>query len=203
MFKTAAKSAFFALALALGMVLAQPARATTYTYSFNQLAGGGAIAPVASLSISDIVGGAEFTLTGSFNWLSSSAFLSELWFNGPTAVGSVVHVAGNAFDDAPHAHSPSITNAGYQFSWHATFPVANSPGTDRFLGGDFSTWRILGDGIHAASFILPMMVHIQGIPQGEGDYSIKVVAVPEPSTAMLLLAGLGLLGFMARRRMRD
>ena len=36
-----------------------------------------------------------------------------------------------------------------------------------------------------------------------GDITYNVAAVPEPSTYAMLLAGLGLMGFVARRRMQD
>ena len=199
MLKLARKKLAAAALLSFGAALAQPALAATYSYSFTELASGGTIAPVAGLSISDVAGGAEFTLTGSFGWLPGSAFLSKLWFNGPA--GTVTPIAGNTFAQVPET-DPQI-NAGYSFSWDAAYPTAGSPGSDRFLATDTSTWQITGSGIVAASFSRPMMVHIQGL---EGntlslDTSIKVLSpVPEPSALMMLLAGLGLMGLTARRR---
>ncbi|MCA1971431.1 MAG: PEP-CTERM sorting domain-containing protein [Caenispirillum sp.] len=183
--------------LLFGLSLSQ--RALSATYAFTGLKDGGTVAPVATLSITDVAGGAQFSLTGTFGWLPPSAFLSHLWFNGPA--GMVTAVAGNAFN-AALAYGPT-TNAGYHFTWDAIYPVSGAPGSDRFLATDFSSWQILGAGITAASFTLPMMVHIQGL---EGntlglDGSIKVLAaVPEPGACGMLLAGLALIGAMARRR---
>ena len=185
-------------ALLLAAALVRPASADSY--SFTQLTSGGSVPSVATLSITDVSGGALFALTGTFGWLPASAFLSHLWFNGPS--GTVAAIGGNTFKAQPTYGS--TTNASYQFTWDATYPTAGNPGSDRFLATDTSTWQILGAGITAASFSLPMMVHIQGL---EGntlglDSSIKVLSpVPEPSTYAMLLAGLGLLGFMARRRL--
>lgn len=188
--------ALFAL-LFLGLSLSQ--RALASSYSFTELNGGGTIAPVATLSIVDVSGGAQFTLTGSFGWLPSSAFLSHLWFNGPA--GTVAAITGNAFNAMPTFGA--TTNASYSFTWDATYPTSGAPDSDRFKATDFSSWQILGTGISAASFTTPMMVHIQGLDGNTLglDSSIKVLTpVPEPSAYLMLLAGIGLLGVAARRR---
>jgi len=63
---------------------------------------------------------------------------------------------------------------------------------------DWVSWSISGLG---SSSLNNMYVHVQGI---DGGYSAKytpvVTAVPEPETYAMLLAGLGLIGFSARRR---
>ncbi|MYM23277.1 PEP-CTERM sorting domain-containing protein [Duganella sp. FT135W] len=75
-----------------------------------------------------------------------------------------------------------------------TFPAAST------AWGNFSTSSItLGAGAHTLSF--------QGLTQDHGDtsafidnVSLNVSAVPEPATYGMLMAGLGLVGFVARRR---
>lgn len=182
------------LALVAGAALSRPAFAESY--SFTQLTSGATIAPVATLSITNVTGGAQFTLTGAFGWLGSSAFLGDIWFNGPA--GTVTNISGNAFkNNGTPAYDPQ-TNAGYQFTWDANYPTSNSSNSDRFLATDYSTWQILGNGITSASFGRPMMVHVQGLADGS---SIKVLSpIPEPEAYAMFLAGLGLMGFIARRR---
>lgn len=175
---------------------AGPAAAATYTYSFDQLLGGGTIDSVATLTIQDIAGGVNFTLTGEFGEWGDMSFLSRIHFNGPN--GMVTVGPGNVFDMPPTygAH----VDGSYTFTWEGIFPVSNAPGSDRFLDGDTASWSIMGSGITTASFTGMAMVHLQGIgPNGEG--SIKVLTpIPEPSTYALLLAGLAGTGWWVRRR---
>lgn len=177
------------LALVAGAALSRPAFAESY--SFTQLTSGATIAPVATLSITNVAGGAQFTLTGTFGWLGSSAFLGGISFNGPN--GTAKHISGNLFKDKGE---PTYSDKEKKPNWEANYP--NSNNEDRFLATDYLTWQITGDGITSASFGRPMMVHIQGLADGS---SIKVLSpIPEPETYAMFLAGLGLMGFIARRR---
>ncbi|WP_395138983.1 PEP-CTERM sorting domain-containing protein [Schlegelella aquatica] len=189
------------LATAAAAVLAasaSTASAASYSYSFTQLLDGTTIAPVASLTIEDVAGGARFTLVGEFDEWGSSAFLGGLEFNGPE--GTVDGLSGNAMRMEPTYGSH--TNASYTFTWEVRFPVSNEPGSDRFLNGDSASWTIFGDGIHAGSFAGTALVHLQGLgPNGEDSLKVTTM-IPEPSTYALLLAGLAGTGLWVRRRQR-
>jgi hypothetical protein len=103
----------------------------------------------------------------------------------------------------------------------------NSPPVNRFgtQGGTVSIFEITGTGLTAANFLKPsldngsmfggpyyMAADVLGIPAGTdgqtiggsiGDASAVVgttSAVPEPETYAMMLAGLGLMGFVAMRR---
>jgi len=76
---------------------------------------------------------------------------------------------------------------------------------NRLSQNDWVKWSVSGLG---SSSLTNMYVHVQGIQINKycnsGDCSAKytpvVSAVPEPETYAMLLAGLGLIGFSARRR---
>ncbi|MBI5436754.1 MAG: FxDxF family PEP-CTERM protein [Nitrosomonadales bacterium] len=77
---------------------------------------------------------------------------------------------------------------------------------NRLSQNDYVTWRI--SGTDPASSLTNMYVHVQGIT---GGYSAKYTplthtpppVVPEPETYAMMLAGLGLLGIIARRRKQN
>ena len=182
--------------MALGFAAAGTSHAASPTYTFNQLTSGEAVAPLATLTVEDIDGGAQFTLTGSFGSLGAGSFLSRIEFNGPD--GSFNLVSGNTLKTG--AVYGSHVNASYDFTWEAMFPVSNKPGSDRFLPTDHAVWTITGDGITAASFGGTAMIHLQGVTEFGSYSSIKVLApIPEPETYALMLAGLAGVGLAARR----
>lgn len=183
----------------------QAALADTYIYNFDNHKDVGTINSVATLQISDIAGGAAFTFTGTFGDLTSSAFISVLGFDGPN--GTAGSITGKTPSSGPELGS---MNGPVSTDWVVNWPTSNAGG-GRFKTGDFTSWEITGSGVTAASFELPMGLHLQGLTgnewagtsQNSAFIYATVAAVPEPGTSALLLAGLGMIGFMTRRRTRQ
>jgi len=176
------------------------------TYSFNMLefpTPGEPITPVASLSITDIAGGAQFVLTANHAWLGSSSTISGLFFAGSGGsfgnyVGPSIEHGDNGFD----FHAGGFVSQNLVFNWNINLPP---PGA--VLGNTgVLAFTITGDGVDSTDFSTPMMVHVQQLDAANterfGSSNIKVVTapIPEPEIYAMLVAGLGLMGFVARRR---
>lgn len=72
---------------------------------------------------------------------------------------------------------------------------------DRLSQNDYVTWNVTGLG---TSSLTNMYVKIYGIDGGyQAKYAPLTTVVPEPETYAMLLAGLGLIGFTARRRKQN
>ncbi|HMM54711.1 MAG TPA: PEP-CTERM sorting domain-containing protein [Candidatus Desulfobacillus sp.] len=201
------KTLKFAAALLFATLLARPALADSYSFDFINDKDAGMLAnPIATLTFTDIVGGVEVTLQNSFGWIPShaSAFITELGFAGPT--GTLAWTGGETITGS--SWKPTYNKAGLSgLNWTVNWATANGPG--RFTEAEFSSWTILGAGVTAADFNVPMHVHLQGL---NGDFTkgedsawvrgVPVTPVPEPGSMAMLLAGLGLMGVVARRRSR-
>jgi hypothetical protein len=74
--------------------------------------------------------------------------------------------------------------------------------SNRLSENDWVKWSV--SGLSLGSSLTNMYVHLQGLG-ANGEYSAKytVTVVPEPETYAMLLAGLGLIGFTARRRKQN
>lgn len=187
------------------------------TGSFLALAGGAtpsaspssctAASPCTLGSIATIVGGA--TLTGDAPFADANAFASSGGLFGGKFLAAGPTVGNNAaltFADAVNYvsflwGSPDTYNTLSIVSSFGTqlFTAASIPGFTNVTGSQsFSQYvQFAGSGIKSLTF--------SNIPSTDafetGNFS--VTPVPEPETYALMLAGLGALGFISRRRRRD
>jgi hypothetical protein len=78
---------------------------------------------------------------------------------------------------------------------------------DRLSQNDWVEWKVYGLGISSLRNMYLTVKDIGGNYCGSGkcsaEYTPLVASVPEPETYAMLLAGLGLVGFSARRRMNN
>jgi hypothetical protein len=158
--------------------------------------------PFAQLQTTDNGGGVwTFLLTINNNLFSNfgnGAFLGSMSFDfNPDPAN---HVSTFISSSVGGVTSVSSTNGtGNSGLTDIDFGTAFGQGANNRLSqSDWVTWSVSGLG---SSSLNNMYVHVQGI---DGGYSAKytpvIPAIPEPSIYAMLLAGLGLIGYSARRK---
>ena len=180
--------------------------------------------PFASLQMADLGGGVwEFLLdihnplnpsVPTFsNSFGSSAFIGSITFQldpDPTHWLSLSDslVASNGVNTVKA--TTGTGNIGQTFD--ADFGTALGGGNDKLVQNEWVEWKVFG---LSGYTVTDAYVHVQGIDLGlwgnncggQKDCSAKYghipSPVPEPETYIMLLAGLGMLGFMARRSMNS
>lgn len=133
---------------------------------------------------------------------SSGAFIDYINLAGP---GGLFLNLGSQAASASYS-AGGFTDAGNTYNWRVDFPNSNGPGSDRFRVGDTASWTIAVTDPEAWDF---NMLHVNAFLNGEsiklescvrGADCVPTTPIPEPSTYALMLAGLGVVGWMARRR---
>lgn len=172
--------------------------------------------------------GVSFTLTpnplssGISDW-PTRTFVERLSivYGGPTAGGlpTVFNANPNLSLDVKvnDGTPPQLSmDAGYKTSYN----VLNFDwGSHQFLGNETATWQLNGAGVDLKDFLMPVMGEANNKPSPIfGVISLTAydlitgrkanptpsnwvaMQVPEPGSTALLMAGLGVLGFIGRRR---
>jgi PEP-CTERM motif len=216
MFKPFQSRIFYSL-LAVGFLASgSAAHAAVTTYDFGNLltASSGYTAPnsfesapFAQLAATDNGSGIwTFMLTIQNNLFSSfgdGAFIGSMSFDftpDPAAANPPTTFLGSNVDGVTSVKSTSGT--GLSGLTDIDFGTAFGQGAkNRLSQNDWVSWSVSGLG---TSSLTNMYVHVQGI---DGGYSAKYTPitspVPEPETYTMILAGLGLIGFTARRRKQN
>lgn len=209
------KSSLVIAALLAASAGAQAAVGDTVTYSFDAQSQGNAVPTFeqASLTITETADGVDLVLTP--NWAGGGNRVDQLIFvysgdaftfvdgAGPTPT---VSLETNTQIDSGYVASPFVIDA----SWPAS-------GVNKFDDSFASTsWSMNGADVTLDDFLLYAVTNLQkpspsfgviSMPgvntEGSGSNWVAgspVAPIPEPSTYALMAAGLGLVGFVARRR---
>ena len=159
------------------------------------------------------------------NLMGSGQFISDVVFN--SSVNPTL-LTVTRLDSAPPAVNNFFTSAtqdmvgGSEMKaglFNMFIDFAPPPGNEVFNSANGAViYKFTGTGLDSSDFMMQsapggsgylgttffMAAKVQGIPTGEGSGSIGVTTpIPEPETYAMLLAGLGLMGLVARRRRRQ
>lgn len=124
------------------------------------------------------------------------AFSDNFFFELPSAVLSQDIGASVISGWGPRTAASNVEFDAFELFNPSGVSIASGP-----FGSDISRFQALNEPAGLGTYRLNVQGHLTG-PAGFGDYAgtLSVSPVPEPETYAMLLVGLGLLGFAARRR---
>ena len=209
---------FYSLVVAGLLAFSSASHATTTVYDFGTLVGDGYLgapttASFAQLSATDTGSGVWNFMLSIDNSLftlfqNSGAFISTLSFDfAPNPVGPIVSTLNSSTVAGVTSVSTTSGAGGSGTGLNFDFGTKFGQGFhNRLIGNESVNWSVSGltNGINSNSLNLSnLLIHVQGAGL-DGKQSAKYVPIvspiPEPETYAMLLAGLGLIGFSARRR---
>jgi hypothetical protein len=187
---------FKALLVSLSLLVATPAMAITEDYGTLL---SGSFQPTETFATLSVEGGGSiynFTLTAlDLNSIfANGAFIGAVAVNVNSALAPTIT---DVFGGSPVTYSPGGGPGGV---WEFRFDLTG-PRQARLTANESVSWT--------ATFAQPVAfegdefaLHVQGIGQQNGGsaWYVNSSPVPEPETYAMMLAGLGLMGFVTRRR---
>ena len=189
------KSLHKALLVSAGLFLSSTAMAATEQYGTLLSGSYQPSVPFASLDVTGSGTTYDFTLTAN----DLNTIFAPGSFIGAIAVDVSSNTTPNvtSFGDSPVSISPGGGPTGaFEFRFDLT-----GPQKARLTSGESVSWT--------ATFANPVTfeghqfaLHVQGLTKAEGGsgWYTNTSPVPEPETYGLMLSGLGMIGFIARRR---
>jgi len=144
----------------------------------------------------------DLALTSNFGSLfnNANAFVGKVLFNtaGVDPIGSSVSLLPGTWGVSTiryHANSAQPGSIDFDFS-----ETLGQGANNRLVSGERVMWTT--SFAQPTGFVAPQFaLHVQSIgANGDSGWYVPTSPIPEPETYALLLAGLGLLGFHARRR---
>ena len=190
-----------ALVLCSALLMASPAKADTYSFDF--VASSGSFLPYS------VVG--TFTTDG-LSTLTNGYGSPTLGYDITSITGSVIGPDGGTINGMTGGSGVMVTNYAIGFIYdNVAFPTS-APGLDvggmLFTAGpNNSVWNLWATGTGPKNSELYSWTAAGGSVGGSNSVeelgNLTVSPIPEPAIFAQILAGLGLFGFVARRRMKE
>lgn len=180
-----------ALALSAGVLAAAPASAETYDFGGLLLGDGAPLnASFATLTTSVVGNDVQFTLNayGLDQFNGDAPWIGAMSVDG-VKVGQVSDVSGDANVTMGKGNGP---DGSFEFK----FDFSDTSG--KLVDNETVSWTWVG----GAGQFTDFAAHVKGISYGDTNnaWYDAALAVPEPNSYALMLAGLGVISVVARRR---